>query len=339
LSRLQAIRALLVALLLMSAAVAVAIVIVAPADTPGSAPVRSTAPAAAATAGHTPARAAPARALPPGYTPPRPLLWKVSDADNDVYLLGSFHALKPSDYPVGPGVDAAFADAELVVFEISPAEMASSQLSQDMMMAAMRDDGSSLQDSLDPALWQRLQSYCSSRGLPVETFQMLEPWFVSLMISISEMGRVGFDPQQGLDQQLIARATREHKRTAGLETAASQIAVLDGMSATEQQQSLSEALDDSEQAETRMNELHDLWRRGDDSGLEALLAGDFKRQYAQLYQRLNVDRNQAWVPQVRRMLDESHSDDALVVVGSMHLLGPDGLVSQLKARGYQVQRL
>ncbi|MGH8025210.1 MAG: TraB/GumN family protein, partial [Pseudoxanthomonas sp.] len=32
-------------------------------------------------------------------SPPVPLLWKVSDADNSVYLLGSFHLLKPNDYP------------------------------------------------------------------------------------------------------------------------------------------------------------------------------------------------------------------------------------------------
>jgi hypothetical protein len=35
----------------------------------------------------------------PAHEPPLPLLWKVSDADNAVYLLGSFHLLKDDDYP------------------------------------------------------------------------------------------------------------------------------------------------------------------------------------------------------------------------------------------------
>jgi hypothetical protein len=39
------------------------------------------------------------------------------------------------------------------------------------------------------------------------------------------------------------------------------------------------------------------------------------------------------------MLDGQSRDDTLVVVGSMHLLGVDGLVSQLKASGYRVERL
>ena len=45
----------------------------------------------------------------------RPLLWKVSDADNAVYLLGSFHLLKPDDYPLPAEVDRAFDDANRIV--------------------------------------------------------------------------------------------------------------------------------------------------------------------------------------------------------------------------------
>jgi len=68
------------------------------------------------------ARAADAPAT--AKTPPVPLLWKVSDADNSVYLLGSFHMLEPGDYPLSRDVDAAFADAEALVFELPPEEMA-----------------------------------------------------------------------------------------------------------------------------------------------------------------------------------------------------------------------
>jgi hypothetical protein len=48
-----------------------------------------------------------------------PLLWKVSDANNSVYLLGSFHMLRADDYPLSKDVDAALADSESVLFETS----------------------------------------------------------------------------------------------------------------------------------------------------------------------------------------------------------------------------
>jgi hypothetical protein len=39
------------------------------------------------------------------------------------------------------------------------------------------------------------------------------------------------------------------------------------------------------------------------------------------------------------MLDEPRQSDSLVVVGSLHLLGNDGLVERLRAKGYTVERV
>ena len=57
-------------------------------------------------------------------TPGRhPLLWKVSDADNAVYLLGAFHLLKADDYPLPAEIDRAFEDSQQVLFEVEPAAL------------------------------------------------------------------------------------------------------------------------------------------------------------------------------------------------------------------------
>ena len=271
--------------------------------------------------------------------PPRPLLWKVSDGNNALYLLGAFHALKSSDYPLAPSVDAAFADAKTVVFEMSAEEMSSPEVGMLMLRAATYPEGQDLQHSIDARTWQRLEAYAASRKQPVATFQRFEPWFAALLVSLSEMQRIGYDPKQGLDQQMLARAVQANKRTMGLETGASQIAVLDGMSPDEQKQSLSESLDDTEHSAQHMDELHALWRNGDEAGLTKLLTIEFKHDYPALYRRIDVERNNAWVPKLAALLDGPSTDDTLVVVGSMHLLGPDGVVSQLKKRGYRVERL
>ena len=44
---------------------------------------------------------------PAATTAPVPLLWKACDADNCLYLLGSFHLLRSTDYPLSQDVDAA----------------------------------------------------------------------------------------------------------------------------------------------------------------------------------------------------------------------------------------
>ena len=137
-----------------------------------------------------------------------------------------------------------------------------------------------------------------------------------------------------MDQALAAG-----KPTGGLERAQEQIAVLDGMDATEQRQFLAESLQEAEKGAAETQRLHAAWRRGDAEELWNGMVADMRTQYPRLYQRINVDRNDAWVPKIRRILDQPGDDDALVVVGALHLLGDDGVVEKLRARGYQVERI
>ncbi|KAG1089702.1 hypothetical protein G6F40_013261 [Rhizopus arrhizus] len=95
--------------------------------------------------------------------PPVPLLWKVTGpGDSRLYLLGSFHLLKPQDYPLSPDVEQAFEASQRIVFELSPEDMQSPQLASRMVQAAVRTDGSELKRDLDAATWQKLQAPGSS---------------------------------------------------------------------------------------------------------------------------------------------------------------------------------
>jgi uncharacterized protein YbaP (TraB family) len=47
-------------------------------------------------------------------------------------------------------------------------------------------------------------------------------------------------------------------------------------------------------------------------------------------------RNEAWLPHLRRYLDEG---DAVILVGAAHLPGPNGLISMLRKAGYKVSSI
>ncbi|MGN7725463.1 TraB/GumN family protein [Luteimonas sp. 22616] len=280
----------------------------------------------------------------PPRDPPLPLLWRVSDADNTVYLLGSFHLLKPDDYPLSGDVNDAFADAEAVFFELPPEEMNSPQLPVQMMQAAVRTDGTRLDGQLPPDTAARLRDWQAANadtlqasGLTPERMQMFEPWFVGLMISMTEMGKQGLDPKLGLDQHFIAAADFAGKRTGGFETAAQQIALLDGMDADEQLQFIDEAL--SQAANDDLQTLHAYWRAGDADAIWNEMGDDMRNRYPKLYRHINVERNDAWVPKIEQLLAAPGTDDTLVVVGALHLLGDDGVVEKLRGKGYIVERM
>lgn len=295
----------------------------------------------------TPSAAMPQAAAPAtAHVAPVPLLWKVSDDDNSLYLLGSFHMLRADDYPLSADVDEAFADAESLVFEMPPEEMDSPALGIQMAQAALRGDGTQLSSELSPDVAKQFDAWLAANGealdqakLPPHMLQLFEPWFVGLMISIVEAGKQGMDPKLGLDAHLAGKAKAAGKPTSGFETGAEQIAFLDGMGRREQLQMLEESLEEAAEGRRELEKLHAAWRAGDADTLWDEMAREMRAEYPALYRRINVERNDAWLPKLEQRLREEDSDDVLVVVGALHLLGSDGVVEKLRAKGYRVERI
>lgn len=267
------------------------------------------------------------------------LLWKVSDADNSVYLLGSFHLLKPDDYPLPKEIDAAFDDAESLMFEVDPREMTAPETMVTIQKYAAYEPGQSLSTVLPKPTLDKLGNLISMSGGSVQTLEQSEPWMVSLSLVLGITNAMGFKAELGLDRSLMARAAEAGKPTAGLETIDEQMKAMDSVPYAEQTQGLQEFLDDPKKAIQQMQDMHAWWRAGDVAKLDSEMRAEMAQKTPESYKLLDVDRNNAWLPKIEERLKDSKSDDTLVVVGSLHLLGDDGLVEQLRAKGYTVERV
>lgn len=280
-----------------------------------------------------------AAAAPAAKGAARPLLWKVSDADNDVYLLGSFHLLKPDDYPMPADIDRAFDDAESLLFEVDPREMTAPETVAMMQKYMAYENGQSLSQVLPKATLDRLATLVSASGSSVQALEQSEPWAVSLGLVIGVSQAMGFKPDLGLDRHLMDRAAKAGKPATGLETVDDQMKAMDAVPYAEQAQGLDEFLRDPKKAMQQLQDMHAWWRTGDVERLDKDMRAEMAAKTPQSYKLLDVDRNNAWLPQVEKRLTGSKSDDTLVVVGALHLLGADGLVEKLKAKGYKVERV
>lgn len=269
----------------------------------------------------------------------RPLLWKVSDSDNAVYLLGSFHLLKEDDYPLPAEVDRAFDDSASLLFEIDPAAMTSPESATVMQKYMAYDNGETLSTVLPKATLARLSTLVSAGGGSVQALEHSEPWAVNLGLVLGVTRAMGFRPELGLDRTLMARAGAAGKPTAGLETVDDQMKAMDAVPHAEQAQELEEFLADPQKAVREMGDMHAWWRAGDVARLDSGMRAEMARKTPESYRLLDVARNQAWLPQVEKRLAGSRKDNTLVVVGALHLLGSDGLVEQLRAKGYTVERI
>ena len=288
------------------------------------------------------ATATPAASMPAATAikaPPVPLLWKLSDADNAVYLLGSFHLLKHDDYPLSQDVGTAFTAADKLVFEVPPAEMTDPAVAQKALAAASYGDARTLSTVLPPGLRDRFSRLLVERGASIAQLDAYEPWFVNISLAMGLAQALGFRAEHGLDQHLMREAAAANKPTAGLESIDNQLKILDSTPMTEQIASLQEFVDEPQKMPGMHNDLHQAWREGNIAKLDEMTRAEMQAKTPETYRLLNVVRNDAWMPQIRKLLDDSKSDDALVVVGAMHLLGQDGLVEKLRAVGYQIERV
>ncbi|GAA5075928.1 TraB/GumN family protein [Lysobacter panacisoli] len=275
----------------------------------------------------------------PAKAPPVPLLWKVSDRDNAVYVLGSFHLLKQDDYPVSADIDRAFEASGKIVFEVPPEEMNDPAMAQKFLAAAGFADGRTLSQVLPASLREKFNRILAQRGVSIAQFDGYEPWFVNLSLMLGISQQMGFRPEQGLDQYLMQQALAKGKPTGGLESIDTQLQVLDSTPMTEQIASLKEFLDKPTEMPGMLGDLHDAWRSGDLARLDALSREDMLEKTPQTYRLINVERNDAWVPQIQQMLDGVKKGETLVVVGALHLLGDDGVIEKLRAKGYTVERV
>jgi uncharacterized protein YbaP (TraB family) len=262
--------------------------------------------------------------------------WKATGKGGTIYLVGSVHVLSASFYPVDAALDAAYKDADLLVEEVDLAELLDPTAQMKLLSRAMLPSATPLDKVVAPATFALVSKRVADLGLPIESFKPLKPWFVAQMLAAIEWQKAGLDPELGLDRHFYDRAKTDGKSVDGLETVDYQIARFDDMSLEQQDRLLAESLKDVDTEKANMTKLVTAWRVGDVPTVERLVLSDLKQE-PQLYQRLLVDRNKNWLPKVDALF--ARRGHALVVVGAAHLVGPDGLVAMLKAKGYTVEQL
>jgi len=266
----------------------------------------------------------------------RNFLWKVTKGQGAVYLVGSVHMLTADFYPLAPALDAAFKDSDLLVEEADLAEMLAPTTQFSLLSRGMLPAGQTLDKVVSPATLALVSAHAGTLGGPIEAVKQFKPWFLAMTLEALVWQRAGFDPQLGLDKHFYDRAQSEGKAVQGLETTEFQISLFDGMTAGQQERFLADTLKDLDKETTTVGQLTSAWKAGDVAGVERFVLQDLQSD-RDVYERLLVGRNRTWLPKIEALF--SRPRHAFIVVGAAHLVGPDGLVAMLKAKGYQLVQL
>jgi len=259
-------------------------------------------------------------------------VWSVKGERNTVYFAGSVHALPREHAEFSPQLERAYQAADALVMEVDLDDLNPLEAVEFITTHGTLTGSQTLADVVGAEKYERVAELATSVGLPDFAIAKLEPWAAALMLTQVALMNTGFDPQLGIDMQLTERARADEKSIDGLETIEDQLGIFDSRSESEQVRFLLDAADDVPAMREDLGRLIDAWRTGDVAAMERELDKE-RSQAPALYDRLLGTRNRAWMPKIEALLESDQ--DYLVVVGTLHFVGHDGLLQLLKRAGHK----
>lgn len=265
----------------------------------------------------------------------RPALWVAKDADTTIYLFGTVHLL-PNDADWHDAtLDRAVADSQALYIELTDDDPGN------MMALVLRyglDAAHPLSSQLDADEQQRLRTVATEAGVPggMQALNVMRPWLAALTLTTAPLLKAGLDPEHGVDKQLKAQMSAAGKQVFGLETAEQQMRFLADMPQEVQLDFLRSAMRDADKGPTQLIRLIDAWKNGDVATIARLEDEDMRQTAPELYQRLLVQRNEAWATKIAALLQQPGT--VFIAVGAAHLAGPDSVQAQLHKLGIEAAR-
>jgi uncharacterized protein len=259
-------------------------------------------------------------------------VWSVKGKTNTVYLAGSVHALPKEQAHFPEQLERAYAAANAIVLEVDLDDMNPLEAVQFITVNGTLPADQALKDVVGAKDYERVAKLAASLGVPELAIAKLEPWAAALVLTQFALTKTGFDPQLGIDMQITERAKADGKPIDGLETVIDQLSVFDDRSFEEQTRFLLDSTDDAPNLDEDLGKLIQAWRGGDLRALEKEFVKERARSPA-LYDALLGVRNRKWMPKIEALLDDDR--DYLVVVGTLHFVGDDGLLTLLRKQGFK----
>ena len=148
-----------------------------------------------------------------------------------------------------------------------------------------------------------------------------------------ELKKLGLDPELGLDKHFFAKATQDSKIIIPLETVEFQMNLLTDFNKEEGELMMKSTLKDISTLEKDVGDMLKAWQTGNADKLNKFL-NEAMKDAPVIYKRMVTDRTRSWIPKVEELT--KRKDNAIVIVGAGHLVGPEGLVELLKKKGFKI---
>lgn len=267
-----------------------------------------------------------------------PAMWRVSDADSEIYLFGTFHLLPPTLSWTTPALDAAMEKTPITLTEAdTDSPDAKQKVAALVQELGLNPPGVTLSSQLGPERAKQFAAVSERYGMPIAALEPLRPWLALLSLSVGAMQSQGFSTEAGAEETITKKAAAQNDRIAHLETAEFQVRALASLSTEEWLADFERSLAQLEDFEGFSKRNVEAWRKGDIKAIENEMIAPMRSSSPGAYKTLIVDRNADWASQIEEFL--KGADDYFIAAGAGHFIGKDGVVEMLSRKGYKVERV
>jgi uncharacterized protein len=261
-----------------------------------------------------------------------PAMWVLKDADSTIYLLGTFHLIKPDMNWRSDKIDAAFRDSDELWLEASP--HGDEAALQKLVLKHGFDPQHPLSGKLSGDDWAKVQAAAELAGVPVRAVEQMRPWLAGLTLVIAPMMKEGYDPKKGADRQLELSAQSGNKIVRTFETPEQQLVFFSSLPQQSEIDFLIQTLDEIAAGPKYVDGMARAWLAGDTHELEVMTLERMRNGAPALYDALFVQRNLDWCNQIEAVMKGAGT--SFVAVGAGHLVGDQSVPAILAERGFTV---
>ncbi|MBX2858218.1 MAG: TraB/GumN family protein [Cellvibrionaceae bacterium] len=259
-------------------------------------------------------------------------VFTVSKGKNKIIIGGTIHLLRPTDFPLPKEFEHAFANTRMVLFESDLSVAASPEFAQRLARQMRLKNGKTVDQFLQPKLWSKLTAYSDKHGFPLHSMKSFNAAFISIMMTVYEAQRIG--ASGGVEAHFSKNM--EGKLVGELEDEEEVVQVMRSLARVDANSVMSSTIRDLENLSETMDMVVDAWRKGRTEKLYKRLGADMREENPAVYNTLVVQRNKRWLPKIESLFNTPETE--FILVGAMHLAGPDSLLKMLKNNGYKVRK-
>ncbi len=279
-----------------------------------------------------------------------PLMWKAEDNDgNYAYLFGSIHAGDDMVNHLPDYFEKAYSDSDMLLFEIDMSNLFSSITADTKFLTDMvYADGTTIKDHISSETYTTLVDILKENGMYNSMYDYYKPLMWESLLENIVISKADLNSANGVDITLTNRAKNDGKEIGEVESTEFQMSMFNNFSDELIELMLAQYAEENaiDKQVEEIKALYDKWKNGtmtaedtsDDTDFDI---NDLTEEQQELLEEYNsamlTDRNSGMT---EKLISYMKGDKTvMLVVGSAHFLGDDGIISLLQQQGITVTKI